>query len=222
MIKLDKENDSIKLKNGFELYIDITFDPEKHATVTGTVYGLPSHLYYSGKPNIGMPWETQMELKMGDKVIVYYLSIVNAFKKESRKYILEGEDRYVFIPYSSIFAVYGEGFVKPINGYCLIEPTEDPFIVEQKRRMTAIGMELVKLKTKTNTNVVFGRVRYIGIPNRQYVDDYMTDEGVDIKTGDIVVMRKISDIPLQYDLHARIDGGAKYWRCQRRNILAKI
>jgi hypothetical protein len=54
-IKLDTENTSIKLRNGFELYLDNSFEPEKNATVTGEVMGLPSHLKYYGKPNLDMP-----------------------------------------------------------------------------------------------------------------------------------------------------------------------
>jgi len=222
LIKLEPENTSIKLRNGFELYVDNTYEPEKNATVTGMVYGLPSHLYYTGKGNVGMPWDTPMELKMGDKVIVYYLSIINAFKPENRRYVLEGEDRYVFIQYSSIYAKYGEGFVQPINGYCLIEPCSDPFVEKQKQRMQSIGMELILFNKKNNTNVSFGIVRYLSTPNRRYVDEHSSDEGVDIAIGDTVVLKKTYDLPLQYDLHQKVDKGKKLLRVQRRSILAKI
>lgn len=222
LIKLDRENDSIKLRDGFVLYVDTTFEVERHATVTGEVFGLPSHLTYSGKPNLNMPWLTDMELKFGDKVIIYYLSIINALRPENRKYVLEGDDRYVFVGYDKIYAVYGEGFVKPINGYVLVEPVEDPFITEQKRRMENIGLEPVIFNKKNNTNVTFGKVKYISTPNREYVDANSSDEGVDIAVGDTVVLRRTYDIPLQYDLHACIDKGSKLLRIQRRNILAKI
>jgi len=222
LIKLDKENTSIRLKNGYELYLDTSFEPEKNATVTGKIWGLPSKLTYSGEPNKNMPWLTDMELKMEDRVIVYYLSIANAFRKEMRRYVLEGEDRYVFIPYSSIYAKYGEGFVQPINGYVLIEPCGDPFVESKRKRLEALGLELVTLTEKSNTMVSFGKVAYVSKPNREYVDEGVSDEGVDVNVGDTVVLRKVSDIPLQYDLHSKIDGGKKYWRCQRRSILAKI
>jgi hypothetical protein len=222
MIKLDAENTSIKLRNGFELYLDNSFEPEKNVTVTGEVFGLPSHLYYSGEPNKGMPWLTPMELNYGDKVIVYYLSIINAFKPQERRYVLEGNDRYVIIPYDKIYCKYGDGFVLPINGYCLIEPVENPVIEAEKARMKAIGMESVVFKKDSNTHVSYGKVKYVSIPNKSYVDEIYTDNGVDISPGDTVMLKRINDIPLQYDLHARIDGGAKYWRCQRRNILAKL
>jgi hypothetical protein len=222
LIKLDKRNNSIKFKNGFDFLIDDTFDPEKHATVTGEIYGLPSRLSYTGKPNIGMPWLTDMELKMGDHVIIYYLSVIKAFSPETRRCVMEGEDRYIWIPYDKVFASYGEGFVRPVNGYVLMEPSEDLFVEEIRNRMKAVGLSYVPSGEKSNTNVSFGIVRYVGTPNREYVDEMNSDEGVDVKVGDKVILRKISDIPLQYSLHAKIDGGKPYWRTQRRNILARI
>jgi len=222
MIKLDSENTSIKLKNGLELYIDTSFDKEKHATVTGEIYGLPSHLSYSGEGNKGMPWMTTMDLKFGDHVIIYYMSVINALARESKRYVLEGKDRYIFTEYQNIFAAYGDGFVKPLNGYCLIEPCDDPFVSERRKRLETLGLELVIFNNKSNVNVSFGVVRYLSTPNREYVDDFNTDDGVDIEVGDTVVLRRITDIPLQYGLHAKIDNGKGYLRVQRRNILAKI
>ncbi|MGD0342765.1 MAG: hypothetical protein ABSA76_13765 [Bacteroidales bacterium] len=222
LIKLDPENDSIKLRNGFELYVDNTFEPEKHATVTGEIYGIPDYLYYSGMPNIGLPWKTELEVQMGDHVIMYYLSVLNALNVDKQNYLIEGNDKYVFIPYQNIFAVVREKTIIPINGYNLIEPSEDPDILRQRGRMESIGMIYARLKEKSNTNVVYGIVRYVGKPNKAYVDSEYTDDGVDISIGDTVVMKKITDIPLQYNLHAKIDDGKLYWRVQRRNIMAKL
>lgn len=222
LIRLDAENNSIKLKSGFELYIDTSFDAEKHATVSGEVCGLPSHLTYTGKPNQGMPWLTDMEIQEGDRVICYYLAIVNAFKPEQQRYFIKENDRYVFIPYSSIFVVIRGEKIIPINGYCLIEPCDDPFVADTKERLNKLGLELVFLNEKSNVNVTFGKVKYLGKPNREYADEGVSDEGVDVKEGDTVVLRRISDIPLQYPLHQKLDGGKTFWRVQRRKILAII
>lgn len=222
LVKLDPDNTSIKLKSGFELYIDTSFNPERHQVVTGTVWGVPSKLEYTGKPNQGMPWKTDIEVRCGDKVIIYYLSIINALKPENKRYFFEGEDKYVFVPYNGIFVVYGEGFINPLNGYCLIEPCADPFLEKTKERLKKLNLEWIKLDTKSNTNVSFGVVRYMGKPNREYVDEGASDDGVDVKIGDTVVLRKVSDIPLQFNLHAKIDEGKLYYRVQRRKILAVI
>jgi len=202
--------------------VDTSYDKEKHATVTGMVYGLPSHLSYSGEGNKGMPWKTTMDLKYGDHVIIYYMSVINALAKENKRYILEGKDRYIFTEYQNVFAVYGDDFVKPLNGYCLIEPCDDPFVSEKRKRMEALGMELVTLKNKSNVNVSFGVVRYLSAPNREYVDESNTDDGVDVKVGDTVVLRRITDIPLQYQLHQKVNSGKGLLRVQRRFMLAKL
>jgi len=217
LIRLDKENDTVK-----ELFVDTTFEPEKHCTVTGTIYGLPSHLQYTGKPNRGMPWESPLEAKIGDGVILYYLSVVNALKPKEGRHFIEDGERYVLIPYQFIFALVRDEKIIPINGYVLIEPCADPSIEEDKRRMSKLGLELIVTEKRSNSNVTYGVVRYVGIPNRRYVDEGSSDEGVDVSSGDTVIIRKTNDIPLQYDLHAKIDGGAKYYRVQRRNLLAKI
>ena len=222
LVKLDPDNTSIKLKSGHELYIDTSYDAEKHAPVTGQVWGLPSHLSYTGEANKGMPWLTDMEVKLGDKVVVYYLSIINALKKEQQRYFFEGGDKYVLITYNNIFTVYGDGFVRPVNGYCLIEPCSDPFLEKTKERLKKLNLEWVRSNSSSNVNVSFGIVRYMGIPNKEYVDHGDADSGVDISIGDKVILRKVSDIPLQYSLHAKIDNGKVFWRTQRKNILAKL
>jgi len=221
MIRLDKENDLIKLKNGTELYIDTSYEQEKHATVTGIICGLPSKLQYTGIPNQGMPWKTPIELKMGDRVVIYYLAVVNALRPETMRAVVEDGHKFIWTQYQNIFAAVRDGQIVPINGYCLIEPAESPERMAQDKRMSKVGLTLYRGDTKTQTGVVYGKVKYLGRPNDAYVDGH-TDEGVAINPGDMVVMKKISDLPLEYDLHANIDGGKKYWRVQRRYILAKL
>ena len=220
LIKLDAINESINLKDGSRLYIDTTFDPEKHATVTGEVIAIPKTLRYTGKPNQGTPWKTTIEVREGDKVVLYYLSVTNCFRPESYKAIIDGDDRYVFVLYQNILAMVRDGQLIPTNGYCLVEPIENPEWTKTKERLAKSGLEAVRLTERSNTGVVYGRIKYCGLPSEAYVDSKHSDDGVNISPGDIVVMRRISDIPLEYDLHAKIDGGKKYWRVQRRNILA--
>ena len=221
-IKLDPENTSIKLRTGGELFVDTTYDVEKHATVTGEVFGMPSHLQYTGKPNVGMPWLTDMQIRIGDKVIVYYLSVLNALKPQHKRFVLEGKDRYVFISYEFIYAVIRDGKVLPINGYCLLDPCEDPSITQEKERMQKIGMELIVSPRRSNSHVSYAKVKYLGVANREYVEADHSDDGVDIAVDDVVVIRRTNDIPLQYELHQTVNAGVKLLRVQRRNVLAKM
>ena len=221
-IKLDPDNTSIKLKNGCELFVDNTYEAEKNATVTGEVWGLPSHLKYSGKPNLDMPWDCDMEIRMHDKVIIYYLSVINALRKENMRFIVEGEDKYVFVPYNTVYAIVRGDEVLPLNGYCLIEQVENPEITRTRERMKALGMEYVEIGRKVTNEVTFGKIKYLGKPNRAYTDEGQSDEGIDVAEGDVVVIRKTNDIPLQYSLHQKVNQGVKLFRVQRRNLLAKI
>lgn len=221
LIKLDPENNLVKLKNGTDLYIDTAYEPEKHATVLGEVIGMPKKLFYNGIPNQGMPWKTNMELKIGDRAICYYLAVLNALRPESMKAFIEGVDRFVFVQYQNIFAIIREGVIIPINGYCLVEPCENPYIKELEERMLKLNLVLPKLNRPSNTDVVYGKIRYFGRPNEEYPDG-SSDEAIGINYGDTVIMRKITDVPLEYDLHAKIDGGKKYWRVQRRKIFAIV
>ena len=221
LIKLDPENNLVKLKNGTDLYIDTAFEVEKHATVLGEVVGLPKRLFYTGTPNQGMPWKTEMELRIGDRVICYYLAILNALRPESMKALIEGEDRFVFIQYQNVFATIREGNIIPINGYCLVEPCDNPATVQLRERLKKSNLIAVSNSKPSVTDVVYGKVKYTGKANTSYPGG-TSDDGVDIKPGDVVVMRKITDIPLEYDLHAKIDGGKKYYRVQRRKIFAVL
>ena len=219
-IRLDAENDRIKLKNGCELFI---VQDDKDVTVSGVVAGLPSKLYYSGEVNNGMPWLCDMELRMGDRVIIYYLSVVNALKQETQKYFMKDGERFVFIPYSSIYAKVIDGKPFPINGYCLIEPCEDPYQISVAEKMKKIGLTYVgsMAPKRTNTHVVFGVVKYVSAPIKEYAGGD-SDEGVDVKAGDKVVMKKITDVLLQYETHSKIDDKKPYYRVQRRHIYAKV
>lgn len=219
LIKLDAENKSIKFKDGSDFLIDTSYEPGRHVTITGTVFGVPKSLSYTGIPNIGMPWKTPMELKISDRVIVYYLAVLNAFRKETFNAVYEDGERYVFLDYRNIFVAIRNEQVIPLNGYCLIEPCQDPEVKAVEERAKQSGLYLPRGDGKSTKGVVYGIVAYTGTPNEAYVDHY-SDAGVDIHPGDIVVMKKITDIPLEYELHARMDGGKKFWRQQRKNILA--
>jgi hypothetical protein len=219
MVRLDPENEKVG-----GLFIDTTYNPELHVTVTGKVFGLPSHLIYTGKANIGMPWDCPMEIKMGDDIVLFYLSVMNELSPQTSRYgvMKEGKNRFILVSYDSVYAIVRDDKIIPVNGYCLIEPCKNPEIESQRERMTKLGLTPITLKKDSITSVVYGIVRHIGVPNRRYVDDGPTDEGVDIAVGDTIVMKKVSDIPLQYDLHQKVNEGKKLFRVQRRQMFAKL
>ena len=223
MVKLDPDNNTVTTKSGIKLYVDTSYEPEKHQVVTGTVVEPPKDLKFSKKDGSKMPWDTTVELKEGDKVAMYYLAVQNCLRKEHRRYIEQDGEKFIFIAYNNIYAAIREGKIIPVNGYLLIEPVDDPEIERQKKKAEAAGLAYVPLSDeKSATKVVYGRVVYVGTLNKDYYTPDLTDEGADVSVGDTVIMKKVRDIPIEYELHAKIDGGRKLYRVQRHEILAVL
>lgn len=222
MVELDPENDHIKMKDGGQLYLDTSYEPDKHVTVLGTVKAVPTNLHFDPENPSYMPWDTVMELREGDRVIMHYLAVMNAFRPEIKKYLVQDGKRLIFVQYRSIFCMIRNEKIIPINGYCLIEPMPDRYIERLKERADTAGLILAGMNEKNNKRVVYGTVAYTGIPNKRYFDKIYTDNGVEVSQGDEVVMRKISDLPTEYEYHAKLDNGRKLYRVQRHDIFGIV
>lgn len=224
MVELDEENDHIITKEGVKLYIDNTFEPEKHAVVTGKIVSIPDRLTFRPNSTELMPWETTIEVKEGDKVVMYYLGVVNALKKEIKKYFIKDGKYFVFIKYNNIFVVIRDKQIIPVNGYILVEPVDDPGKKQQEENVKSrSGIEIVKVTDqRNNTDVVYGKAVYIGNKNSRYHNPDITDENFSVSPGDVLVLKKVRDIPVEYEYHAKLDGGRKLYRIQRHDILAVL
>jgi len=220
-VLLDPENKFIKTKSGIKLFVDTSFEPEKHIVRTGTVIATPTRLtYHHKKP--GYPWKTNPELKDGDRVVMYFMAIQNCLAPEQKKYTREGEDVYIFIKYHNIYAIIEEGNIRPINGYLFVEPIEDPEWTRKVEEAEKLDLELPDLRKPSKTDVSYGKIAYMGAPNEAYADDYKSDEFHNEQVGDTIIMKRIRDIPVEYEYHAKIDGGRKLFRMQRHDILAVL
>jgi co-chaperonin GroES (HSP10) len=227
MVKLDRDNDSIRTKTGDRIFIDTSFEPEKHVVLLGEVVAIPEKLHFSDKKNI-LPWDTDLEVKIGDRVLLYYLAVRNCLAKEQKKYIKEGNSTFIFIKYQNIFAVLRDKQdrpvpnyeIIPINGYLLVEPLADPTKEAKKISMEKLGLQFVDVKEKSIKDVVYGKVAYTGTRIKSYFQPGLSDENIHVRVGDKVVMKKVRDIPAEYEYHAKIDGGRKLYRVQRHDILA--
>jgi hypothetical protein len=218
-VKLDPENATILLKSGVELYIDQNHEPEKHLVLLGTVDTLPQQLLYSDKGD-KMPWVTEMELQVGDRVVMYYLGVFNCIANERRHFIKEGKNVWIFIKYNLIYAVVRDGKIIPVNGHILVEPSKDPEKIRLENQARESGIELVDFNEKSKTHVSFGKVAYVGKPNLLYFQPNLCDDHVDVSPGDPVILKKVRDIPVEYEYHSKLDNGRKLYRVQRHDILA--
>lgn len=220
-VLLDPENKFVETKSGIRLHIDTSFEPEKHVVRTGTVVDAPTRLiYHHKKPSY--PWKTKPELKPGDRVVMYFMAIQNCLAPEQRKFTKEGDKVYIFIKYHNIYAIINDRNIKPINGYVLVEPVEDPEWTRKVEEAKKLNLELPDMRQPSKTDVTYGKIAYMGEPNEMYADDYKSDRFHDEKVGDTIVMKRIRDIPVEYEYHAKIDGGRRLYRMQRHDILAVL
>lgn len=239
LIKLDRLPDELILLSGKKIFIDPTFEPEKNAAVTGSVVAVPNKLMYSPSRTDLIPWETEMELEINDRVICYFMSSVNAFSPQYNKWIRdENGEFYILVRYEHIYiakrktgSILLSGIpiddkykIIPLNGYCIIEPIMDEEHEAIKEKIKKMGL-MVPPYLRNKHSVKYGIVKYLAKPNKSYFSlkgqlRTDTDENCDIKVGDKIAMRKSSDVPLEYEHHASLEGRKRFYRVQRRYITA--
>jgi hypothetical protein len=146
------------------------------AEVWGYVAGLPSKLYFNRKDVTSMPWDTEMELRIGDMVWFNYFASVNCDE------LVCGDRRFYAISYQDLYVAKRKDEIIPLNGYCLCEPVRIDYESD-----LAEGVVEHYEKNK----VV---VRHLGQPNKRYFtgggrQTYHNDI-IDVKEGDTVLLRK--------------------------------
>jgi len=175
------------------LFIDTTYKPEDHVEIINEVIAVPERLKFN-------EWETEMQLKVGDKVWVNYLSIIKGER------VQVGGEVYVLVPYEKIILTKRGDDIVMLNGYVLIEP------VLEETQQSGIIILLKQAKQASQR----GYVRHMGIHNKRYTDESHTDE-IDIKIGDMVGLKHGYNSKLESSYHQTI---GDYWVVQRRNIVA--
>ena len=175
------------------LFIDTTYKPEDHVEIINEVIAVPERLKFN-------EWETEMQLKVGDRVWVQYLSIIKGER------VQVGGEVYVLVPYEKIILTKRGDDLVMLNGYVLIEP------VLEETQQSGIIILLKQAKQASQR----GYVRHMGIPNKRYTDESHTDE-IDIKLGDMVGLKHGYNSKLESSYHQTI---GDYWVVQRRNIVA--
>lgn len=229
LVRPTRSNDELLLAGDKTMYIDTSFEPMKHAPTTGEVFGVPEQLYFTTKKNAqsSMEWDTDMELKIGDIVNYHFLDIRTAIEQDD--YVLCDGKAYFPIRYDRIFCAKrkmpkgsititaGGNFVvgpdgRPeevimLNGYVLVKPVEEKIETILQLPQNVEGRYDAK----------YGEVRFIGTPNRRYRENYPADD-TRLEAGMTVILDKVCDITLEYDIHTSFDGDKKYFRVQRNNI----
>jgi hypothetical protein len=254
LLKISSNNKNIKLDGGKVLYLDTSFQKEKHSDVVCEVMQVPDRLYFElsdeQHPKTGdflkmdgsMDWDCDMELKVGDEVIVHYMAYVIAFGDNKKAFIEDGVE-YFLCPYDMIYlakrrwtkteenafwAMYGNlgvsnDVVKRVceqnnmvtdgdkvynvimlNSYVLVQP------VERQLKSSLIDLPDNIFKGKSNKKMV--RVCFAGKINRSYASSVYSDQAV--YPGQLVIVDKSIDVPLEAEGHRTFNGDQEYWRLQ--------
>lgn len=209
LIKFDEEPEEIEV-SGVSLKIDTSFNKMQHQVTTGTVMALPQRLYFD-RTNVvkSVEYDVDMELQVGDRVIMSYLSYGEAIKNASI-------DGCHYVRYDEIHVILRGDQVIPINGLVLIEPinmTESNEVKEVSKFL--ILPDYVKIQ-KSETR---GIVRYKGKPVKRYLLDrfdtiYESED--DVQVGDYVYFSPNYAVPLQYDMHKSLP--ITLYRMRRKDI----
>ena len=209
LIKFDDEIDEIEVA-GTKLQIDTSFNKMQHQVTTGTVMGLPKKLLFD-RTNVvkSVEYDVDMELQVGDKVIMSYLSYGEAIKNATI-------DGCHYVRYDEILVAIRGDQVIPLNGLVLIEPitmTESAEVKEVSKFL--ILPDYVKVQ-KSETR---GVVRYKGKPVKRYLLDrfdtiYESED--DVQVGDYVYFSPNYAVPLQYEMHQTLP--MTLYRMRRKDI----
>lgn len=197
------------------MFIDTTYEEEKHTATQCEVIGVPSELFYSNdvrEKYSSVEFDAELEIEEGDQVFIHYLSTMTAIED---KRCIEDEDGdvYYFIKYDKLFASTRGDQVIMLNGYIAVEPITD----EDYKDSEFLAMP-DSVKNKDSKEI--GRVVFVGakLKGYQFSPDY-SDEHYNVKPGDVVAFTKSSDIPMQYDIHRSFQGDKKMFRMQRKDIM---
>lgn len=240
LVKPTRGNDEFILPNGEKIFLDISYNKEMHAPVTGIVVACPNKIWASDavldeygeivSGHLGMQWDVDMELAKDDVVTYSYLSATTVLDPNEGKMIMCENQVYFLIPYEECFVakrpilgtfnpehggVYN--YIIPLNGYCLVEP------VEEKTQQKAGAIILEKSDAFAQQSIRYGKIAYTSKSLiRKYVDGDGAPDIDNVKVGDYIAFDIGCDLLCEYDLHASIEGKKQFYRMQRRHIHAII
>lgn len=205
-----ERHESVKMGNGEELYLDSTYEPEKHARNYGTVLKVPDRLKYSGVKGdeYSLEYDADMDLEVGDIAYFHYLESAKAVKR-GQVFEVDGK-RAVMIRYDRIFFARRGDELVMANGWILVEPIYE----DEIKSDIIIIPDTAKGKPKT----LEGIVRHVGSGIREYI--FGKENGADtneVSVGDHIAFTKYSNIPIEYGLHETLD--KTYFRVQQKDIL---
>ena len=157
-----------------------------------------------------MFWDTRIDLKIGDRVIVDYFDSLN-----SKVVITDDGQEYRLILYYGIITAIRKEKIIPVNGYVLFTPIYATL-------KTPLHLTSKTLKT---IDYRFGKIEHTSYPNYFYNkgERQNLDKNININKGDVVIFlnefRKFAPV-LEDKIYRTLD--KEYYYCHRYKIGGKV
>lgn len=252
IIKPNRGESEYILPSGMKLQLDISYEREMHAPVTGTVIMPPKTIFGARRDFPGLQWEVDMEIQKRDVVAYSYLAAMNAMEVEEGKIIMCDGEAHFMVPYDECFVAKRPAYwrnnmifkaagaapeitmqAETLNGGPPVTKFDEQIIplngyclvepVEQKTVHRLGGLELESVAASIRTSAVFGRVVYA---SKSLIKNYLDGDGLpdvdEVRPGDYIAFDRGCDLLCEYDMHASIEGKKKFYRIQRRYMRAIV
>jgi len=203
-----KYDTTVKLGNT-SIEVSKEYEKEKFISTTGIVRAIPERLTFGKEPK-DMQWETEMILKVNDRVTMSFMAIAAAIGPSGKSFTENGK-LFCFVNYRDIVYTTRDGIDILLNGYCLVKPIKEDIIPGFKK---AVGIEVA-----TKFSNKFGEIIQCGEPNKRYVEDTAYDDPM-IKKGDIVAYLPVAGIKVYRSSQDLMMNKNMLLKIQRRYMLA--
>lgn len=166
-----KYNNQIEISGGTVLWLDTSFKPLHHVSISGIVEAVPGLL----SPSHYAHGNSTMDLQVGDKVYFNYLTI------HPDNLVWHEDKEYYQVEYFNIFCYIRDGKMHMTNSWVFVEPLEEEVSSHYGNSSIIIPQAYRKKK-----NYKIGRLRHIGTPQRN-------EPSLKVSEGDYVVYAKNAD-----------------------------
>lgn len=232
LVEMTYTTEGIKSKGGIIIGFNTDWEFEDEtdshagnlAEIYAKVYRCPPKLYYERGDSLSMPWDTDMELQVGD--IVFFNAIES---RNSVEIVCEGKT-YKLLPYQDLYCAkrlvthktpsdvlweykitgrvnLTEYEVIMLNGYVLLE------------RVYLENVSPLAVSKDAGIDKTRGIIRYVGSSPKEYQRKEYSDIK-DLEVGDMVLFAPNSPLFLLERTTAlsTFDGDNLYWCVHRRRI----
>ena len=231
LIELHDKNTDRITKGGIRTTTTTTWDSDgmegQNIDRIGKVTQLPKKLYYVDDESCGgsMPWDTDIELEVGDEVLIKPAAMYNA-----ARFLIDNKE-YRLIQYSEILCGKRKEEYIPINGYvfCELVDQEKINVLDVLKKDTDKNYGIVKYmakpvvyqaeEIKERRRLGYGTDNNAGFWSQNFRQD---DQGVEIELKDKIMVRKADiHIRTEYEHHTRFFD-QMYIVIQRKDIVAIV